>query len=326
MKYYIAVEVEATGPMADLTAALQRAYDGGIAGNFQVLVTHGPSYMAIFERIIEADSERIRARASATDTSIERAAQHQLAAELVERNVGAVARPVIDVLNEGDAQCFDYGPGAFELIAEYKPKPESQNQSNLGWPAEFADGVVCRSQKELDEYLAGTNHVPIEQGGKTSTEICFAVGELPRHQLEGTAEVLGVQFDKWTSSDDLRASVIEAAHKNGGLFIYDDLGGSKMFGFGGPSRPYSSLQLLKFAVAAKVRYWDAVGRLEKSLLSGDNPTDRQADQLRETIENLATGLNEPEDAEAEIDFEVLESLVARLQLAAGQTPSEAPQG
>lgn len=48
MKYFISVEVKAAGPIADLTAAIQRAFDGGAAGAFQVLVTHAPSYMVVF--------------------------------------------------------------------------------------------------------------------------------------------------------------------------------------------------------------------------------------------------------------------------------------
>lgn len=101
-----------------------------------------------------------------------------------------------------------------------------------GWPATFGDGVICRNQKELDDYLIGTNHEPIAHGCKLSTEISFAVGALARESLENVAADIDIAFDKWTSSDDLRAFVIEAAHKEGGLVIYDDIGGSKIFGFG----------------------------------------------------------------------------------------------
>lgn len=124
MKYYIAVEVEAAGPIADLATSLQRAYDGGASGDFQVLVTRAPTYMVIFERNVADDAEYVSIRANTPDVSIEVAAMKQLAAELFD--AAPVAQPVIDVLNEGDAQCFDYGVGAFEAMAEYEPATESQ--------------------------------------------------------------------------------------------------------------------------------------------------------------------------------------------------------
>lgn len=110
------------------------------------------------------------------------------------------------------------------------------NCNNNGWPATFGDGVVCHNQKELDQYLIGTNHAPIEPDSKLGMEISFAVGALPRDQLEDAAADLDLNFDKWTSSDEIRASVIEAAHKNGGLLIYKDDGVPTMMGFGGPPK------------------------------------------------------------------------------------------
>ena len=127
MKYHIAVEVEATGPIADLTAALQRAYDGGAAGDFQVLVTRAPTYMVIFERSVDDDEEYVSKRADSGQLSIEYAAMQQLAAELIEGDVGSVAQPVVDDLVNGDAQCFDYCVGAFEAMAEFKADTESQS-------------------------------------------------------------------------------------------------------------------------------------------------------------------------------------------------------
>lgn len=127
MKYYIAVEVEATGPIADLTASLQRAYDGGAAGDFQVLVTRAPTYMVIFERNVADDSEYVSKRADSGEVSIENAAMQQLAVELIKGDIGTVAQPVVVVLLNGDAQCFDYGIGAFEAMAEFKAGAESQS-------------------------------------------------------------------------------------------------------------------------------------------------------------------------------------------------------
>ena len=104
MKYYIAVEVEATGPIADLTACLQRAYDCGTAGDFQVLVTRAPTYMVIFERSVADDSEYVSKRAESPDVSIETAAMQQLADELVGGDIGSFALPIVSVLQNGDAQ------------------------------------------------------------------------------------------------------------------------------------------------------------------------------------------------------------------------------
>jgi hypothetical protein len=126
MKYYIAVEVEATGPISDLATSLQRAYDGGAAGDFQVLVTHAPTYMVVFERDVVDDSDYVTERSDAPDVSIDKAAMQQLAAELADGDAGTVAQPVIDALNEGDAQYFDFGVGAFQARAQSKPKTATQ--------------------------------------------------------------------------------------------------------------------------------------------------------------------------------------------------------
>ena len=118
VKYFIAVEIEAMVPMADLTAALQRGYDGGAAGDFQVLTTRAPSYMVVFERDTDDDSEYVSDRAD-SGLSIEKAAQQQLAAELTEGNAGSAAEPVIEILVDGQGQCFDFGVGAMSLMAEF---------------------------------------------------------------------------------------------------------------------------------------------------------------------------------------------------------------
>ena len=80
-----------------------------------------------------------------------------------------------------------------------------------------------------------------------------------------------------------------------------------------------NLQLLRDAVAAKVRYWDAVGILEKALLNGNDPTDKQSDTITHEIENLAAGLDDPEDVFECIDIGTLESLAADLAV-------DAPRG
>jgi|LNFM01.1.fsa_nt_gb hypothetical protein len=128
MDYYIAVEVEPLGPTSDLAAALQRAYDRGAAGDFKVLVTHAPTYLVVFKRSVGDDAEYVSRRADSPVVSIEKAAMQQIAAELAEGDAGPIAQSVIDVLNEGDAQCFDFGVGAFEAMAEFTLPTDSHKE------------------------------------------------------------------------------------------------------------------------------------------------------------------------------------------------------
>lgn len=125
MKYFIAVEIDATCPVEDLKAALQCAYDGGAAGHFTILVTRAPTHLVVFERDGEQDGEYVSKRADNGDVSIEKAAMQQLAAELTDGGSGTVAQPIVEELLSGDAQCFDYGIGAFEAMAEFMPEAES---------------------------------------------------------------------------------------------------------------------------------------------------------------------------------------------------------
>lgn len=71
----------------------------------------------------------------------------------------------------------------------------------------------------------------IEHGSELDTRICFAVGEINRAQLEETAIEAGVTYDKWTTDDNLRAEIIDAARNNGGIKIFDVDGGCLTLGF-----------------------------------------------------------------------------------------------
>ncbi|CAM8642277.1 hypothetical protein MCEMSEM18_03512 [Comamonadaceae bacterium] len=131
MKYYIAVEIDPIGPIADLTTSLRRAYAAGVKGDFHVLVTHAPTYLVVFMRSVQDDARKVSDLAQCPYSSIELAAMHLLADDLANSNPGPVVQPIINVLREGDAQCFDYGIGAFEAIAEYEPESEPQQESGL---------------------------------------------------------------------------------------------------------------------------------------------------------------------------------------------------
>lgn len=107
--YLIMVEVPAMGPMHDLIQALQRAYTEGAAdGSFQVIVTREPGYMACFLRSVrDGDMQYLLDRVKQGARSLQLAAMHQLAAELSE-TAGDAARPVIEDLENGDAQILDF--------------------------------------------------------------------------------------------------------------------------------------------------------------------------------------------------------------------------
>jgi hypothetical protein len=95
MKYYISVECAATSPVADLTASLQRAYDQGAAGFFQVLTTSVPSHQVLFERTVADDREYVKNLvANVAGISVAQAAMYQLGAELTEGDVGIVAQRI----------------------------------------------------------------------------------------------------------------------------------------------------------------------------------------------------------------------------------------
>jgi hypothetical protein len=106
--YLITVEVPATGPIEDLAKALQAAYDDGAYGFFKLIVTHQPTYVAIFLRTTaEDDKQYLRARLAAGSATLHLAAMHQLGNEL-KGSVGELANPIVDVLLEGDAQIVDF--------------------------------------------------------------------------------------------------------------------------------------------------------------------------------------------------------------------------
>ena len=100
-------------------------------------------------------------------------------------------------------------------------------------PAKFGDGTVCNTKEALHAYLIGIEMFePIAHGSEIDTQICFAVGELSRDRLEDCAADVGVEFNKWTTSDDLRAMVIEQAREQRGLVVVNDEGKTTTFGFG----------------------------------------------------------------------------------------------
>lgn len=121
MDYFIAVEIDAYGPIGDLTAALQAAFDGGADGDYQVVVTRVPSFMVIFKRSVANDAEYVSKRIGFSDMSAEDASMQQLADELVEGGLSDVGMPIVEDLRNRCAHCFDYGNGAFEAMATFTP-------------------------------------------------------------------------------------------------------------------------------------------------------------------------------------------------------------
>lgn len=107
-KYHILVEIPAKGPMEDLVAGLQRAYDAGVAGNFKVLVTRNPGWLVVFEREINHEEVAyLNDRLIEGAEDLQRAAMAQLASELA-LSESPVTSPVIEDLRNGDAQIVDF--------------------------------------------------------------------------------------------------------------------------------------------------------------------------------------------------------------------------
>lgn len=118
--YLITAEVPAQGPIEALAAALQQGYDNGAAGSFQVIVTTQPTYLVIFLRTTaEDDSDYLRATAAKHGCAIKHAAALQLAAELTDQ-VGDLAKPVVEVLRNGDVQIVDFNGALDQLLAPGK--------------------------------------------------------------------------------------------------------------------------------------------------------------------------------------------------------------
>lgn len=129
-KYFVAAEIPANTAIENVASSLQEAFDNGAAGHFQVLVTMAPTYLAVFERDSAEDAEYVHTRLRQGTESVELAVMQQIAAELGDGNVGPHAIVLKEVLQEGDAQCFDFGSGTItgmdlNLPADLEPVSSS---------------------------------------------------------------------------------------------------------------------------------------------------------------------------------------------------------
>lgn len=106
MSYFIAVEFEADRPTAQISKALQQAFDGGASGYYKIIPTT-PAHMVIFQRSREDDYEYLSKRME-QGSSLQTAAIRQLADELVEGDIGSDATQVVELLRKGSAYCFDF--------------------------------------------------------------------------------------------------------------------------------------------------------------------------------------------------------------------------
>jgi hypothetical protein len=107
MNYFIAVEIEPQRATSEIFTALRQAFDNGLSGDFKPNVTHNATYMIIFQRARDVDYEHINARMLEGST-LSTAAMSHLASELEQSGVGDAATEILDVLKNGDAQCFDF--------------------------------------------------------------------------------------------------------------------------------------------------------------------------------------------------------------------------
>lgn len=123
MNYFLAVEVEIEGAMADLCGALRQTFENGATGDFQILrTTREGLFMVLFERNAVTDAEYVSKRLNES-TSVELAAMHQLADELEEAGAETFATQIVTLLRKGNAECFDFCMGAIESMAEFEPEP-----------------------------------------------------------------------------------------------------------------------------------------------------------------------------------------------------------
>ena len=118
-KYFISTEINAVGKMEDLAKDLQTCYDNGTDGSFKIVATSTPGYMVLFERDAASDGEYIRGQLGADGKSLELVAMQQLADELREGwERSDVVAPVIEALEKGWGNCFDFESGALESITK----------------------------------------------------------------------------------------------------------------------------------------------------------------------------------------------------------------
>lgn len=119
----------------------------------------------------------------------------------------------VHVLLVKDGASFDAERYGKYLGDEFEPENDEEIRLNMA---------------EVDSIFAEITH-----GSELDTKICFAVGELDMDSLEETASFVNINFDKWTSDDELRAQVIDAAREHGGLKIYSEKGLVSTLGFDG---------------------------------------------------------------------------------------------
>lgn len=143
-KYFVAAEIPATTTIENVTKCLQKAFDNGAAGHFQVLVTMAPTYLVVFERDAADDEEYVQTRIRQGAESVQLAVMQQIAAELEEGAVTQFAIPVKEVLQEGDAQCFDFGSGAITNMDLNLPDDLSPVTSSGGLKS-VSDDDLCAS-------------------------------------------------------------------------------------------------------------------------------------------------------------------------------------
>lgn len=118
--YLIAVEIEATLPLADVVTQLQAAYDAGAAGWFEVTPTQTPGLLVLFLRsAVDTDADLLVQRMS-LGTDVRIAACEQLAAELGAVD-NATTCALAAELASGRARCIDFGSGVLARVGTATP-------------------------------------------------------------------------------------------------------------------------------------------------------------------------------------------------------------
>jgi hypothetical protein len=99
------------------------------------------------------------------------------------------------------------------------------------WDAMSFNGQKMAVEAALADDRESDGFPPIQPGSDVDRLICFAIGALSRDKLEDAAADANVEFNKWTTGDELRAKVIEAAREKGGITLIDNAGEEYTFGF-----------------------------------------------------------------------------------------------
>lgn len=162
MNYYIAVEIPATCAVSELASTLQRAYDDGADGDFEIIHTAGKSFVVIFERSVDNDIEYVSKRIASVSVNVKKAAMEQLADELQEGDSGSLTVQIVEALRNEKATCFDFNIGAFSAMGEFRRVKQRELLAKFGYTIQ-SNLVGCTGESWW-ALLPGESHFQDDSG------------------------------------------------------------------------------------------------------------------------------------------------------------------